>query len=64
MAYRMGKAAALLRTTDLKINEIALQVGYENQMHFSRAFKQTYNTTPSKWRNQNRLHPVQMVVKM
>jgi len=64
MAYRMSKAAALLRTTDLKISEIALKVGYEKQMHFSRAFKQAYNTTPSTWRNQNRLHPVQMVVKM
>ena len=39
LAYRINKSCALLRTTELSIGEIALLVGYSNQFHFSRAFK-------------------------
>ncbi|MFR7357388.1 MAG: helix-turn-helix domain-containing protein, partial [Lachnospiraceae bacterium] len=28
--------------------------GYENQLHFSRAFKNIYGVSPREWRNQNK----------
>ena len=37
--YRMARAAQLLKETRLSVGEIAQQVSYDNQLHFSRAFK-------------------------
>lgn len=54
IAYRMIKAAELLKGTRLPIGEISAAVGYENQLHFSRAFKNTYNISPREWRNRNK----------
>ncbi len=51
MNYRMIKAAEILATTKKPINEISLSVGYENQMHFSRAFRTIYGISPRTWRN-------------
>ena len=34
--YRMARAAQLLKETRLSIGEIAAQVSYDNQLHFSR----------------------------
>lgn len=52
--YRMVKATEMLRHTDLPIAKIGASVGYENQLHFSRAFKTVYGVSPSQWRAQNR----------
>ena len=49
--YRMTKAAELLTLTKLSVNEIGMLVGYQNQMHFSRAFKMIYKIPPREWRN-------------
>lgn len=48
--YRMSKAAQLLLTTKLSINEIGNAVGYVNQLHFSRAFKSVYGMSPKYFR--------------
>ena len=53
--YRMVKAAELLRLTGLSIGDISNAVGYANQLHFSRAFKNLYGLSPREWRNQNRV---------
>ncbi len=53
ISYRMIKATELLKLTDLSISDIGKAVGYENQLHFSRAFKNTYQMSPRTWRNQN-----------
>ncbi len=50
--YRMKKASQLLNNTDYPIKEIAQAVGYQNQFHFSKAFRKYYNTSPSEWRKQ------------
>ena len=52
--YRMVKAAELLKLTSLSIADISSAVGYENQLHFSRAFKTIYGVSPRNWRNQNK----------
>ena len=54
MNYRMVKATELLKLTSLSIADISSAVGYENQLHFSRAFKNIYGISPREWRNQNK----------
>lgn len=50
ISYRMTKAAELLKLTGLSIADIGNAVGYPNQLHFSRAFKNVYNISPRQWR--------------
>lgn len=53
ISYRMTKAAELLKLTGLSIADIGNAVGYPNQLHFSRAFKNVYNISPRQWRYEN-----------
>ncbi|MBP3913740.1 MAG: helix-turn-helix domain-containing protein, partial [Lachnospiraceae bacterium] len=48
-------AAELLKLTDLSVSSVAEAVGYENALHFSRAFKNYYNSSPRAWRAENRM---------
>lgn len=50
ISYRMIKAAELLKLTTLSISNIGNAVGYSNQLHFSRAFKNVYGISPRQWR--------------
>lgn len=50
MRFRMAKAIELLEKTHLSIGEISRAVGYNDQLHFSRAFKNTYGISPRQWR--------------
>lgn len=50
ISYRMTKAAELLKLTDLSVGDIGNAVGYPNQLHFSRAFKNVYGISPRQWR--------------
>ena len=47
---RMKKAKLLLLTTDLKIYEIAEQVGFEDMNYFSQRFKQVVGLTPRQFK--------------
>lgn len=53
--YRMSKATSLLTSTNLSIGDISVQVGYPNQLHFSRAFHNIYGMSPRQYRQQNKL---------
>ncbi|CAH1207116.1 helix-turn-helix domain-containing protein [Paenibacillus sp. JJ-223] len=48
-AVRLERAKELLRTTDVKISEIAEQVGYQPS-YFNRLFKKSEGTTPNRYR--------------
>jgi AraC-like DNA-binding protein len=52
--YRMIKACEYLKRTEMHIADISQAVGYENQLHFSRAFKNVYGLSPMQWRKANR----------
>ena len=55
---RMERACLLLSTTTLSINQIALNVGYDNVSSFIRRFKQIYHMPPGAWREmQSRQKP-------
>lgn len=51
---RLSRAAMLLTTTDTPIIEIAGMSGFNNISNFNRAFKMYYDTTPSKYRKNER----------
>jgi AraC-like DNA-binding protein len=46
---RMQAAATLLRTTGLRVNEVARCVGYADPLYFSRVFTATYGVPPSRY---------------
>ena len=50
LSLRIKKAERLLKTTDLKINEISASVGYRSQLTFSCAFKNKTGYSPSLYR--------------
>jgi len=52
--WRMQLAAGSLRDTDAKVVDIALDVGYENETAFSRAFKRAVGESPGTWRRARR----------
>ena len=56
MKYRMVKATELLKLTKLSVGDISSAVGYDNQLHFSRAFKSIYGISPRKWRVEQTLN--------
>lgn len=58
--YRMARAAQLLKETRSTIGEIAAQVGYANQLHFSRAFKNVHGISPREYRVTHLLDPAQL----
>lgn len=51
--YRMAKAAQLLKGSQISIAEVGVRVGYENQLHFSRAFKSVFDMSPSEYRRRH-----------
>ncbi len=47
---RMGEAKRLLTETNLKVNEISMKVGYDNEKHFMKSFKSYVGVSPSEYR--------------
>lgn len=53
LAYvRMTEAKKLLKQTDLKVNEIADRVGYDNVLYFSSYFKKWVGLSPSEFKEE------------
>lgn len=47
---KMQKAAELLEHTELKVQDIMKQLGYQKCQHFSKLFKDKYGVTPKEYR--------------
>lgn len=47
---RMNKACELLRGTDLPVNTIGIMIGISNPHYFSKLFRDTVGSSPSKYR--------------
>ena len=50
---RINAAKTLLTSSDMKIYEIALNVGYDNPNHFINVFKKQTGDTPLEYRQKN-----------
>lgn len=50
-SIRVKEAQELLKNSDKKISDIALEVGYDNITHFERVFKQITNLSPRAYKN-------------
>lgn len=54
VASRMERAACLLRETNLKLADIAGQVGYASSSYFIRTFRRTFEVTPAEYRKHSK----------
>lgn len=50
LAQRIERAQTLLRESDMPVAEIAAQLGFSDQAHFTKAFRQFAGETPAAWR--------------
>ncbi|WP_049945147.1 AraC family transcriptional regulator [Butyrivibrio sp. AC2005] len=55
MTFTMKKAADMLATTDLNVDEIGTLLGFSNHTHFYKLFKERYDVTPAKYRRAKKL---------
>lgn len=53
---KLKKAARLLTTTELNISVIAVSLGFDDQLSFSKCFKNAFSVSPSEYRKR-RLNP-------
>jgi AraC-like DNA-binding protein len=53
-SWRMQVAAGLLRDTAATVASVALDVGYQSEASFARAFKRAVGKPPALWRRQSR----------
>ncbi len=53
IGFRIEKACELLKLSNLSVGEVGRAVGYSNQLHFSRAFKNARGLSPRAWRQQH-----------
>lgn len=51
-SLRIEKAKAMLRNTELPVSQIALAVGFSQDIYFYRLFKRIAGQTPSEYRNE------------
>ncbi len=49
---RMSQASFLLKNTDLNVDDIAIDVGYNNMSYFHELFRKHYLVSPSKYRKE------------
>lgn len=54
LQVRINRAKELLSSTDMKINDIALKVGFLSQQRFNDAFKRLENLTPLNYRKNSK----------
>ena len=52
----MNVAAGLLANFDIRIAEVAEQVGYTDSNYFSQIFKKIMGITPKEYRNEKRVY--------
>ncbi len=53
LRVKLSIAEILLRSTNLRVSEIAYKLGYRDLRYFSRMFKREHGITPSEYRNDN-----------
>jgi len=49
---RMFLASEMLRTMEVPVSRVSIEVGYNNYCYFSKVFKKTYGKTPSQYKSE------------
>jgi hypothetical protein len=52
---RVAKAKQLLGTSDLPVASIAAQLGFSDQAHLTKVFRQIVGDTPAAWRRMQQI---------
>jgi transcriptional regulator GlxA family with amidase domain len=55
LKVRIERAREFLTDTDIKVADVALNVGFSNQQRFNEIFKKYSKTTPLQFRKSSRL---------
>jgi AraC-like DNA-binding protein len=55
MRMRLEKACHLMMTTSEPLSQIALSVGFSDQSHLTKRFKQALGQSPSNWRREREI---------
>jgi AraC-like DNA-binding protein len=58
---RLAHAAALLRSTDASLAQIAARACYGSEFSFGKAFKRTFGIAPGAYRGQLGMPPLQLL---
>jgi AraC family transcriptional regulator len=53
---RLEKACNLMITSSASLSEIALSVGFADQAHLCRLFRQAFGQSPASWRREHEVH--------
>jgi AraC-like DNA-binding protein len=61
--WRLELGAEALRTTSRSVQSVALDVGYESEAAFNRAFKRKFAAPPARYRREARARPLPARVK-
>lgn len=57
MDQRVAQAQVLLADSELPLAQIALDCGFTDQAHFTKAFGKATGTTPARWRKEQSQTP-------
>ena len=60
---RLSRAFEELKTTNIKIIDLAIKYNYDSSMSFSRAFKKYFNMTPTECRNSLKTYKVFPIIE-
>ena len=52
---RLEKACHLMITSSLPLSDIALSVGFSDQAHLCRLFRQAFGQSPASWRREREI---------
>lgn len=53
-SFRLKKAAAFLRSGELRISDVAYQTGFSDPQHFSKSFKIQFGISPTKYATEHK----------
>ena len=53
---RLEKACHLMVTSSVSLSDIALSVGFSDQAHLCRLFRQAFGQSPASWRREREIH--------
>ena len=49
---RLSRARRMLASSDVKLEELALRLGFSSAFHFSASFKKAFGSSPDRWRRE------------